>query len=78
MPDVVTGQLVKEETPPSGWKHRRRLMFLVVAFCMGCICWALWKDTDTAVMQAAVTSSFMTISAVLGSYVFGAVWEDTR
>lgn len=53
-------------------------MFSVVAFSMACICWALYKDTDTAVMQAAVSASFGTISMVVGSYVFGAVWEDKR
>jgi len=53
-------------------------MFAVVAFCMACIAWALYKDTDTAVMQSAVTAGFGTMTAIVGSYVFGAVWEDKR
>jgi len=62
----------------SSWAVRRRLMFTVVAFCMLCISWALWKNSDTQVMQAAVTMGFTTISAITGSYVFGAVWEDSK
>lgn len=51
-------------------------MWLVVLFCMATIAWALFKDSDTQVMQAAVTFGFGTITGVTGSYVFGAVWED--
>jgi len=53
-------------------------MYSVVAFSMACIVWALYKDTDTQVMQAAVVSGFTTISAITGAYVFGAVWSDKR
>lgn len=53
-------------------------MWLVVAFCMASICWALYKDSDTQVMQATVTMGFGTLSAIVGAYVFGAVWEDKR
>ena len=53
-------------------------MYSVVAFSMACVAWALYKDTDTQVMQATVTMAFGTISAVTGSYVFGAIWEDKR
>lgn len=60
------------------WTSRRRLMYSVVAFSMACIVWALYKDTDTQVMQAAVVSGFTTISAITGAYVFGAVWSDKR
>ena len=60
------------------WSARRRLMYSVVAFSMVCIVWALYKDTDTQVMQTAVASGFATISAVTGAYVFGAVWSDKR
>lgn len=69
----------KERNPGvSSWHVRRRLMFAVVGFCMASISWALWKNSDTQVMQAAVTMAFGTMSAITGSYVFGAVWEDTR
>jgi len=60
------------------WQKRRRLMFSIVAFCMACIAWALYKDTDTQVMQTAVASAFGTMTAITGSYVFGAVWNDKR
>ena len=60
------------------WQTRRRLMFTVSGFCMACITWALWVDSDTQVMQAAVAGGFGTMTAIVGSYVFGAVWEDKR
>ena len=86
MPEpIYTGELVTDDQLAAhrnaggrGWQTRRRLMFAVVAFCMLCISWALYQDTDTIVMQSAVTSGFATMAAILGSYVFGAVWEDKR
>jgi len=77
---VSEGKTPAELRNPGGfpWRSRRRLMYSVVAFSMACVAWALYKDTDTQVMQATVTMAFGTISAVTGSYVFGAIWEDKR
>jgi len=78
-------ELIPDEDPSTNrnaggraWEKRRRLMFSIVAFCMACISWALWKDSDTQVMQTAVASAFGTMTAITGSYVFGAVWNDKR
>lgn len=60
------------------WRERRRFMWIVIAFCMATIAWALFKDSDTAVMQSAVTMGFTIMGTTVGSYVFGAVWEDKR
>lgn len=67
----------KSESKPD-WTLRRRMMFTVVLFSGVCICWALFKDTDTNVMQTAVTMGFNTLIAITGTYVFGAVWDDKR
>ncbi|MCP4897728.1 MAG: hypothetical protein GY906_12210 [bacterium] len=58
------------------WKIRRRFMFIVTAFSMAVILLALLVKPDTAVAGTAISFSFGTITGVLGSYVFGAVWDD--
>lgn len=56
------------------WKIRRRVMFIVLAFAMGVVCWSIWKDNKVA--ETAITMAFATIMATTGSYVFGATWDD--
>jgi hypothetical protein len=51
-------------------------MFVTVAFCMAVILLALLARPEAPVSGTAITMSFGTITAVLGSYVFGAVWDD--
>ena len=58
------------------WKVRRGFMFVTVAFCMAVILLGLLVKPEAPVSGTAITMSFGTITAVLGSYVFGAVWDD--
>lgn len=58
------------------WAGRRRLMLLVVAFCMATISYCLWKDRESSVAETAVTFAFLTIGSTVGSYVFGKAWES--
>lgn len=58
------------------WKHRRRLMYGVTFFCMGVIGWVLYKDMTSAVAEAATMFAFVTMMSIVGSYVFGAAWDD--
>lgn len=60
----------------SSWAIRRRFMFAVVGFCMLTVGYCLFRNLDTRVAEAAVTFAFITIAAIVGSYVFGAAWED--
>lgn len=53
-------------------------MFSVVVFCMLSASWVLYKGVDNVVAQTTITMAFGTMSAITGSYVFGAVWEDSR
>lgn len=59
------------------WNVRRKFMFVVSAFCMGVITYVLYKELNTAPAEAAVTMAFLTLTGIIGSYVFGAVWQDT-
>lgn len=60
------------------WKKRRKFMYLCAVFCMASIGWILVTGLDTESAEAAVTFAFLTLSGTVGSYVFGAVYEDTR
>ena len=51
-------------------------MFAVSAFCMWTIAYVLWKDLTSGPADTAVTMSFLTLLGIVGSYVFGAAWED--
>ena len=51
-------------------------MFAVTIFCMGSIAYVLWTGLDTKAAEAAVTMAFATLLGTVGSYVFGATWED--
>jgi len=58
------------------WTRRRRFMYLVSAFLMIVIGYALIRDLTSAVAEAAVTMSILGLLGIVGSYVFGAAWQD--
>lgn len=64
-----------EPTQPS-WTQRRRMLILVTAFCMITIAYILWQDLQSEVAEVAVTMSFLIMGTNVGSYVFGATWQD--
>lgn len=60
----------------SSWRIRRWFMFIVSLFCMWSVTYVLWKDLTSGPADTAVTMSFLTLLGIVGSYVFGATWED--
>lgn len=60
----------------SSWRIRRRFMFAVVAFCMATVAYVLIADRTSGPADTAVTMSYLTLLGIVGSYVFGATWED--
>lgn len=60
----------------SSWRIRRRFMFAVSAFCMWVVAYVLWQDLTSGPADTAVTMAFLTLLGIVGSYVFGATWED--
>ncbi len=60
------------------WRARRSFLFAVNALCFVVIFYALFKGLDTRTSETAVSMAFTTIIASVGSYVFGATWEDIR
>lgn len=67
----------KQRNPQSSsWKIRRRFMFVVAAFCMLSVAYVLYRGLDTGPADTAVTMAFIVLLGIVGSYVFGAAWED--
>lgn len=63
---------------PSGssWRYRRFFLFAVSAFCMWVVGYILMKDLSSGPADTAMTMAFLTLISNVGSYVFGATWED--
>lgn len=51
-------------------------MYLVALFCVAVICYVLGKQLESEVAETAVMFSFLTLIGIVGSYVFGAAWDD--
>ena len=51
-------------------------MFAIVGFCMTTVVYVLWTEATGKPAESGVTMAFITIATTLGSYVFGATWDD--
>lgn len=51
-------------------------MYLVSLFCGAVVCYVLINDMESPVAETAVMFSFLTVAGIVGSYVFGATWQD--
>jgi hypothetical protein len=60
--------------PP--WKIRRRIVIATLIFCAFCVLWIMFRGTDRGVEEVIVMCSFGLAAAVIGSYVFGAAYDD--
>jgi len=58
------------------WTHRRRIIYGTLVFCAFCIIYLLFHGSDTRLNETIVSSAFLLAGGVIGSYVFGAVWDD--
>lgn len=62
------------DRPP--WTVRRRLVIATLMFCAFCITWIMIRGDSRPVNEVIVMCSFGLAFSVLGSYIFGAVWDD--
>lgn len=58
------------------WRWRRFFLWAVNVFCGWVIGYSLVERLDTRVAETAVMFAFLTMAGSVGSYVFGAVWDD--
>ena len=67
--------MTTEQQPKPSWRVRRAIIFATLAVCAGSWVYAQgWQGVE--MVKAVLPSVVMLASAVIGSYVFGAVWDD--
>ena len=68
------------DLPPTKWSIRRAFMFVVCAVCLAITCWLAYGTvvygTDGTLAVALGITSLVAVITCVGSYVFGAAWED--
>lgn len=58
------------------WKIRRRIIVGTLLFCAGEIVYlTVWADS-TSLAETIANGVLILAGSTIGSYVFGAVWED--
>ena len=63
---------------PGSWKNRRRVIFATLLYCALAVGYLIFKGEDTSLHQDIASGLILLAASVIGSYVFGAVWDDTR
>ena len=66
----------KRKIGRDSWIIRRRIITLTLIFCASMATIILFKDSGSETESALVYSLFGLASAVIGSYIFGATWDD--
>ena len=62
----------------TSWKIRRRIILTTLLFCGFCIAYIMLKGEPNSLNEMIILSSFGLAGTVIGSYVFGAVWDDNN
>lgn len=60
------------------WDNRRRAIWANMAFSAGVVSWVLHSGRTDSVAEAALTMAFINLMATIGSYAFGASWENRK
>lgn len=60
------------------WKIRRRIINTTLLFCASCVTYIMIFGDDRAVNEVIVLGAFGLAFGTIGSYVFGAVWDDSN
>lgn len=59
------------------WKIRRRVVIATIGFCMGCIVYLMVKgEADSRLHETIAMGVIGLFISTVGSYVFGAAWDD--
>lgn len=64
--------------PNDKWRIRRTIVIMTLVFCATCICYITLFGEDTRVNETILIGCFTLAGATIGSYVFGAVWDDNN
>lgn len=58
------------------WTIRRRIIYSTLLFCAGVAMYATHQNTGSPTEGTAIMAAFGLAATVIGSYIFGAVWDD--
>ena len=58
------------------WTVRRRIIIATLLFCAFCVVYVMVWGDDRGVLETIVFCAFGLGLSVIGSYIFGAVWDD--
>lgn len=58
------------------WRNRRRMMWSAAIFCKITVGYVVVSGASSSVAETAVVCSFLCLGSIVGSYVFGAAWQD--
>lgn len=60
------------------WRIRRRVVALTLLFCAGEIVYLTGWAGDTDLAKTIASGILILAGSVIGSYVFGATWDDSN
>lgn len=60
----------------SSWKIRRRIIIAVLLWCGAMVTYLSILGRPIQLSETAVNGLLLLMASVIGSYVFGAVWDD--
>ncbi|BCH20163.1 hypothetical protein [Mesorhizobium sp. L-2-11] len=58
------------------WRIRRRIIIATLLFCAGEIIYLTLFGDDTSLAETIANGVLILAGSTIGSYVFGAVWDD--
>ncbi len=67
---------VQETLYLDNWPRRRRWMIVILTWMIGNAQYLIIWGQDNAIHQNALITLLGAVVAILGSYVFGATWDD--
>ena len=63
---------------PGSWKNRRRVIFTSLIYIAIAIGYLIFRGEDTGLHQDIASGLILLAGAIIGSYVFGSVWDDAK
>jgi chromate transport protein ChrA len=65
-------------TPPGTWTRRRRIINATLVYCAVIVVWLTERHPDSPLVSQVVLGLIALAGGVIGSYVFGATWDDAN
>lgn len=60
------------------WKIRRRVIVATLVFCASGVAYLIAAGEDTRLHETIASGLILLAGSTVGSYVFGAAWDDAQ